>query len=125
MLGCDVLRWGWWCATGYPFCHGARAAALLLERHDLERVASDSSNAIVLRIGALIFSLLAALCSYWLSDRYVDWIYRGPQTPHEALVKTVATRSSISTPTLRTLHLKPQTPSWSRRPPLPGRASQP
>jgi hypothetical protein len=58
----------------------------------------------VVRIGAVILSLLAALSSYALCDSYVGWVYRdGPGGPavaaaaaaamqREVLVRTVATR---------------------------------
>jgi hypothetical protein len=79
---------------GHPFCHSAKMATLLLRRHDLEGVSADRSNAVVVRIGAAMFSLGMALASAALCDSYVTWVYRdgGPVAPREVLVRTVAAR---------------------------------
>jgi hypothetical protein len=79
---------------GHPFCHSAKMATLLLRRHDLEGVAADRSSAVVVRVGAAVFSLCSALGAGALCEGYIAWVQRegGPAAPQEGLVWAVAAR---------------------------------
>ena len=67
-------------------------------RGSLEGIGSDMSHGAVIRIGALVVSLAAALCAYTLCDSYVDWLNAardgaaGAAARSGGLVRLVATR---------------------------------
>ncbi|EKX43012.1 hypothetical protein GUITHDRAFT_163997 [Guillardia theta CCMP2712] len=59
--------------SGYPFCHSAKVTSLLLHRNHLAALVADVSPAVILRTGALVVALCAALTGWLLSNAYVEW----------------------------------------------------
>jgi len=59
--------------SGYPFCHSCKVTSLLMHRNNLAAIVDDSAPSLILRIGALVVALWAAMAGWLLSNAYVEW----------------------------------------------------